>query len=72
MYVDKAGTLKLAHDLGGKSLVDLIITQTHSCYLGDRQQKHKWGFGCASCPACLVRKDGYEKYSSKEKETATK
>jgi 7-cyano-7-deazaguanine synthase len=60
MYVDKAGTWAMAHDLGGEALVNLIIEDTHTCYLGDRTHRHDWGYGCGSCPACQLRAKGWE------------
>src|SRR6202030_2131654 len=36
MWRDKAATWALAEALGGSALVELIRTETHSCYLGDR------------------------------------
>jgi 7-cyano-7-deazaguanine synthase len=62
MYVDKAGTWALADQLGGQVLVDLIIEDTHTCYLGDRTQRHAWGYGCGSCPACDLRANGWEQW----------
>lgn len=60
MFIDKAATWELAFELGGKSLVDLIIEDTHTCYRGDRSKRHSWGYGCADCPACDLRERGYE------------
>ena len=34
MWIDKAATWRLARELGGAALVDLIRDETHSCYLG--------------------------------------
>jgi 7-cyano-7-deazaguanine synthase len=62
MWRDKAATWKLAEELGGQKLVDLIIDETHSCYLGERGTKFEWGFGCGTCPACTLRAAGWEKY----------
>jgi 7-cyano-7-deazaguanine synthase len=62
MWIDKAQTWKLAEDLGGEALVELIRTETHSCYLGERKTLHPWGFGCRTCPACQLRAKGYEKF----------
>jgi len=59
MWIDKAATWRLADALGGKALVDLIVEQTHTCYLGDRSVRHAWGYGCGSCPACELRAHGY-------------
>ena len=62
MWIDKAATWKRAQDLGGAPLVDLIVRHTHSCYLGDRTHPHPWGFGCGACPACDLRRRGWEAY----------
>jgi 7-cyano-7-deazaguanine synthase len=62
MYLDKAQTWALADELGGKALVDLIIEETHTCYLGDRTHRHEWGYGCGECPACDLRAKGWEKW----------
>jgi 7-cyano-7-deazaguanine synthase len=63
MWRDKAATWALAEKLGGAALVELIRRETHSCYLGDRSQQHEWGYGCGSCPACHLRRAGWERYS---------
>jgi 7-cyano-7-deazaguanine synthase len=62
MWIDKADTWALAASLGGQPLVDLIIEHTHTCYLGDREHRHAWGYGCGQCPACDLRKKGYERW----------
>lgn len=62
MWLDKAATWRLADQLGGPSLVDLIRTETHTCYLGERGQLHEWGYGCGQCPACELRAKGYQSY----------
>ena len=59
MWIDKAATWALAKDLGGQALVDLIVEHSHTCYQGDREHRHGWGYGCASCPACDLRSGGY-------------
>ena len=63
MWIDKAQTWQLAHELGGQPLVDLIRTDTHTCYLGERGTLHDWGHGCGSCPACELRARGYRKFT---------
>jgi 7-cyano-7-deazaguanine synthase len=64
MWIDKAGTFALAKEIGSQRLLDLVIEATHSCYLGDRSQRHPWGYGCGSCPACRLRADGYARFVS--------
>ena len=66
MRIDKAATRKLAEELGGKALVDLIVEESHSCYRGDRSKRHDWGYGCGACPACELRARGYATYISGE------
>ncbi len=62
MWIDKAATWALAERLGGAALVDLIRELSHSCYQGDRSQRHDWGYGCGACPACDLRARGYARY----------
>jgi 7-cyano-7-deazaguanine synthase len=65
MWLDKAATWKLAHDLGGSGLVDLIREHSHTCYLGERGARHDWGYGCGECPACSLRAKGWREYVSR-------
>jgi 7-cyano-7-deazaguanine synthase len=62
MWIDKAQTWHMARQLGGQPLVDLVIEQTHTCYLGDRSRRHAWGYGCGSCPACELRARGFAQF----------
>ncbi len=62
MWLDKAQTWQLAHTLGGAALTELIRTETHTCYLGERKVLHDWGYGCGECPACELRKRGYGEF----------
>jgi 7-cyano-7-deazaguanine synthase len=64
MWIDKAATFALAHDIGGQPFVDLLVEDTHTCYLGDRTSRHDWGYGCGTCPACRLRADGYAKWNA--------
>lgn len=65
MWIDKAQTWQMAYELGGQPLVDLIIAETHTCYLGERGERHGWGYGCGGCPACELRRRGYEAWSKR-------
>jgi 7-cyano-7-deazaguanine synthase len=65
MWIDKAATWQLAHVLGGHALVDAIIRETHTCYLGDRDHLHAWGYGCGQCPACRLRAEGFAGFTAK-------
>jgi 7-cyano-7-deazaguanine synthase len=62
MWRDKAATWALAAALGGAALVELIRSETHSCYLGDRSHRHDWGHGCGACPACELRAAGWQRW----------
>lgn len=62
MWIDKAATFALAHEIGGQALLELVVEDTHSCYLGDRSRRHDWGYGCGECPACELRAAGYAKW----------
>lgn len=62
MWLDKAQTWALAEQLGGERLLELIRTETHTCYLGERTHRHPWGYGCGTCPACVLRMNGHTQY----------
>ena len=63
MWIDKAETWALTHALGGDALVELVRRDSHSCYLGQREQLHSWGYGCGTCPACQLRARGWEQWN---------
>jgi 7-cyano-7-deazaguanine synthase len=62
MWRDKASTFAWAFEMGGETLISLIVEETHSCYLGDRTHHHPWGYGCGTCPACRLRANGWLKW----------
>lgn len=64
MWIDKAATWALASELGGKPLVDLVVEESHTCYLGIRSRRHDWGYGCGHCPACDLRRKGWESWQA--------
>lgn len=66
MWMDKADEWRLTEDLGGKPLVELINHESHSCYLGQRDEYHDWGYGCGHCPACELRRKGWETYQQEK------
>jgi 7-cyano-7-deazaguanine synthase len=66
MWLDKEQTWRLSERLGGAALVELIRTETHTCYMGDRTNLHSWGYGCGHCPACNLRRNGYEAFTQSE------
>lgn len=65
MWLDKAQTWSLANTLGGEELIDLIRAGTHTCYMGEHDKLHDWGYGCGDCPACVLRLNGWQEYRSK-------
>ena len=62
MWLDKAATWAMTEELGGEALIELVIEHTHTCYLGDREHRHAWGWGCGLCPSCELRRKGYDSW----------
>lgn len=62
MWRSKKDAWELAEQLGGEHLVDMIVERSHTCYLGERGERHPWGYGCGNCPACRLRAAGYAAY----------
>jgi 7-cyano-7-deazaguanine synthase len=71
MWLDKAATWRMAEGLGGRPLVDLVLEETHTCYLGDRSHRHPWGYGCGTCPACELRLKGWAAFQAGPPPNAT-
>jgi 7-cyano-7-deazaguanine synthase len=67
MWIDKADTFAMAEQIGGKAFLEIVIEDSHSCYLGDRSKRHEWGFGCGECPACQLRAQGFAKFMGRKK-----
>jgi 7-cyano-7-deazaguanine synthase len=63
MTRSKAEVWAFAHALGGASLVEIIKTDSHTCYLGARTPMDG-GFGCGVCPACDLRARGWRQWRS--------
>lgn len=59
MYLTKAQTFALADNL---SILDMVIKYSSTCYEADKTW-HAWGYGCGVCPACKLRKRGYDEFS---------
>ena len=66
MHLSKAGAWKLAEDMGGADLVELIRVYSHTCYRGVRDVLHRWGYGCGECPACEIRARGWDEYAGNQ------
>lgn len=67
MELDKAETFHLAEEYG---FLDTVLNESHTCYNGKRGGEfyHEWGHGCGECPACQLRKQGWEKFLNGENE----
>lgn len=65
MHLSKGATWALAQELGGEPLVRLIVEHSHTCYEGDRERRHDWGYGCGACPACDLRAKGWRAWSGR-------
>ncbi|WP_442765011.1 7-cyano-7-deazaguanine synthase QueC [Sulfurospirillum cavolei] len=59
MHLTKAQTFELSEVEG---VLDLVIDESHTCYNGVHTHKHAWGYGCGECPACMLRKQGFEAF----------
>ncbi len=65
MHLDKTSIWEMADRIGGPQLTDIIAEYTHSCYLGVRDMRYDWGYGCGQCPACALRASGHEGFVEK-------
>lgn len=63
MFKSKAQEWQMAEEVGGKTFVDFIVNETHTCYEGDHATRPAWGFGCGKCPACRLRAEGFKNYA---------
>lgn len=66
MWIDKAATWEMARALGGQVFVELVQEHTHTCYVGNHATKHEWGYGCGECPACDLRKNGFNQFKQRQ------
>lgn len=57
MWIDKSQTWEMADKLG---VMDIIYNDTLTCYNGIK------GEGCGNCPACKLRKNGYDVYMKRK------
>lgn len=64
MHITKAQTWALAKALGGEPLVEVIVSESHTCYRGERGTLHPWGHGCGTCPACELREKGWREWDA--------
>ncbi len=64
MFLTKGQTFQLAQKLGQ---LKNVIEKSHTCYRGDRENFNEWGYGCGECPACELRKKGFEDFKNLER-----
>lgn len=58
IYLSKAEIFLIADEYGKlKELIEYTLT----CYNGV-EEMNEWGRGCGNCPACIIRKNGYEEF----------
>ena len=62
MYLTKAETWKLAHELG---VLDVVREHSHTDYNGDRTTFNEWGYGRLDNPASELRAKGYAEAKAK-------
>jgi 7-cyano-7-deazaguanine synthase len=65
MWLDKAQIWELSEEIGGAALTNLIVEESHTCYLGDRSERHDWGHGCGQCPSCALRAEGFAAFKAR-------
>jgi len=59
MHLTKAETFKLAYK---ENCLQKVLDLSHTCYNGDREHRHEWGYGCGICPACELRRNGFNEF----------
>jgi 7-cyano-7-deazaguanine synthase len=60
MSLNKAETFALADKV---NFLPTVIEMSHTCYDGDHTTRHDWGYGCGTCPSCLLRAKGFIEFS---------
>jgi len=64
MWKNKAQTFEMAWEAGNlKEMIELTLT----CYNAS-EQMNAWGMGCGECPACKLRKKGYDGFVAMNKQ----
>ena len=63
MKLNKAQIFALAESLYA---LPMVLSLTLTCYENDYMKINEWGRGCGKCPACKLRKKGFEEFKRKE------
>ncbi|MDD3324418.1 MAG: 7-cyano-7-deazaguanine synthase QueC [Sulfurospirillaceae bacterium] len=61
IHLTKAQTFALSKEEG---VLDIVLQESHTCYNADHLHRFEWGYGCDQCPACMLRKKGWEEFNS--------
>lgn len=62
LHLTKADTFALADEYG---ILETVLRLSHTCYRGERQLLHEWGYGCGECGACEERAKGWMEYAER-------
>ena len=68
MDMNKAETFAMAEELG---VLLVVLELSHTCYNGDHEHRHAWGYGCGECPACQLRSKGWDAYVAQKAATGS-
>ena len=58
MWIDKSETWALARKLGGDALVDIVVEESHTCYLGERGERLRLGLRLRRVPGLQAAQGG--------------
>lgn len=64
MWLTKAETFALAERF---NFLEEVLHNSHTCYKGNHDKWNEWGYGCGECPACELRKKGWEEFQNMKK-----
>lgn len=56
MFKSKKEIWEFSKEIG---CLEIVEEYSHTCYNGDRSKRNSWGYGCGTCPACELRKKGW-------------
>ena len=59
IHLTKAETFKMSED---ENVLEIVLNESHTCYNGNHTSKYDWGYGCGECPACILRRDGWNNF----------